>query len=152
MALGIQGGQYKEKAAWLEEIFGRISWPNYSDLIGTGSENITFSVMSDSLQPYGLKPSRLLCPWNSPGKKLEWGAIPFSRDCSQPRDRTHVSYSVGKVFTIWTITEAQLGNKYPTSLSFSSKSAADFHCQRKENLLVESIETLRLSGFQVAQG
>ena len=24
--------------------------------------------MSDSSQPYGLQPARLLCPWNSPGK------------------------------------------------------------------------------------
>jgi len=26
------------------------------------------SVMSESLQPYGLQPARLLCPWNFPGK------------------------------------------------------------------------------------
>ena len=26
------------------------------------------SVMSDSLQPNGLQPARLLCPWDSPGK------------------------------------------------------------------------------------
>ena len=26
------------------------------------------SVMSDSLRPHGLEPTRLLCPWNSPGK------------------------------------------------------------------------------------
>ena len=26
------------------------------------------SVLSDSLQPYGLQPSRFLCPWDSPGK------------------------------------------------------------------------------------
>ena len=26
------------------------------------------SVMSDSLQPHGLQPARLLCPWDSPGK------------------------------------------------------------------------------------
>ena len=26
------------------------------------------SVMSDSLQPHGLYPARLLCPWDSPGK------------------------------------------------------------------------------------
>ena len=26
------------------------------------------SVVSDSLQLYGLQPSRLLCPWDSPGK------------------------------------------------------------------------------------
>ena len=29
--------------------------------------------MSDSLQPYGLKPTRLLCPWDSPGKNTEVG-------------------------------------------------------------------------------
>ena len=26
------------------------------------------SVVSDSSQPHGLQPTRLLCPWNSPGK------------------------------------------------------------------------------------
>ena len=26
------------------------------------------SVMSDSLQPHGQWPNKLLCPWNSPGK------------------------------------------------------------------------------------
>ena len=26
------------------------------------------SVMSDSLQPHGLQPARLLCPWDSPNK------------------------------------------------------------------------------------
>ena len=25
-------------------------------------------VVSDSLQPYGLQPARLLCPWDPPGK------------------------------------------------------------------------------------
>ena len=29
-------------------------------------------------------PSRLLCPWNSPGKNLEWVAIPFERDLPNP--------------------------------------------------------------------
>jgi len=31
------------------------------------------SVMSDSLQPHGLKPTRLLCPWNFPGKNTGVG-------------------------------------------------------------------------------
>ena len=31
------------------------------------------SVMSDSLQPYGLWPSRLLCPWNFPGQNTGVG-------------------------------------------------------------------------------
>ena len=31
------------------------------------SISISHSVVSDSLWPYGLQPSRLLCPWGSPG-------------------------------------------------------------------------------------
>ena len=31
---------------------------------------------------------------------LEWVAVPFSRESSQPRDRTQVSHSVGGFFTI----------------------------------------------------
>ena len=29
---------------------------------------VSHSVMSDSLQPHGLLPAILLCPWNSPAK------------------------------------------------------------------------------------
>ena len=31
------------------------------------------SVMSDSLRPFGLGPTRLLCPWNSPGRNTGGG-------------------------------------------------------------------------------
>ena len=31
---------------------------------------------------------------------LEWVAVPFSRGCSQPRDRTQVSLIAGEFFTI----------------------------------------------------
>ena len=31
------------------------------------------TVVSDSLQPYGLRPARLLCPWNFPGKNTRAG-------------------------------------------------------------------------------
>ena len=31
------------------------------------------SVMSNSLRPYGRQPTRLLCPWNSPGKNTGMG-------------------------------------------------------------------------------
>ena len=31
------------------------------------------SVVSDSLQPHGLQPSRLLCPWEAPGKNTGAG-------------------------------------------------------------------------------
>ena len=40
---------------------------------------VRHSIMSDSLGPHGLWPTRLLCPWVSPGKILQWVAIPFSR-------------------------------------------------------------------------
>ena len=43
------------------------------------------SVMSDSLQLHELQPTRLLCPWNSPGQNTGVIAIPFSRDSSQSR-------------------------------------------------------------------
>ena len=32
---------------------------------------------------------------------LEWAAIPFSRGCSPPRNRTQVSCISGRFFTIW---------------------------------------------------
>ena len=34
---------------------------------------VSHSVMSDSLQPHGLQPASLLCPWNSPGKNTGVG-------------------------------------------------------------------------------
>ena len=45
------------------------------------------SVVSDSLRPHGLQPTRLLCPRDSPGKNtLE--AIPFLRGSSYLKDQT----------------------------------------------------------------
>ena len=40
---------------------------------GSGKESISCSVMSSSLPPHGLQPTRLLCPWNSPGKNIGVG-------------------------------------------------------------------------------
>ena len=36
------------------------------------------SAVSDSSRPHGLQPTRLLHPWDFPGKRAEWGAIAFS--------------------------------------------------------------------------
>ena len=33
-----------------------------------GSGSVSCSVVSDFLRPHGLQPTRLLCPWDSPGK------------------------------------------------------------------------------------
>ena len=39
----------------------------------TKSESVGHSVKSDSFQTHGLQPSRLLSPWNSPGKNTGIG-------------------------------------------------------------------------------
>ena len=48
-------------------------------------------VTSDSLRPRALYPTRLLHPWDSPGKILEWATNSSSRGSSIPRDLTRVS-------------------------------------------------------------
>ena len=37
-------------------------------------------------------PTRLLCPWDSPGKNTGVGAMPSSRGSSQPKDQICISY------------------------------------------------------------
>jgi len=59
---------------------------------------LSHSVMSDSLWPHGLQPTRLLCPWDSPGKNT-WVAISFSRGSSWSRDWTCISCTAGRFFT-----------------------------------------------------
>ena len=60
----------------------------------------------DCIQPIRL--TRLLCPWNSPGRILEWVATPFFRGSSWPRDGTQVSYMAGRFFTIWATKKGSL--------------------------------------------
>ena len=43
------------------------------------------SVVSDSWQSHGLQPTRLLCPWDFPGRNTGVGCIPSSRGSSPPR-------------------------------------------------------------------
>ena len=57
------------------------------------------------LQPHGLWPARLLCPWSSPGKNTGV-AISSSRGSSQFWDWTWVSWIAGGFFTIWATKEA----------------------------------------------
>ena len=56
-------------------------------------------VLAAQLCPTPRETSRLLCPWNSPGKILEWVAMPSFRGSSWPRDGTQVSSIAGKFFT-----------------------------------------------------
>ena len=45
-------------------------------------------------------------------RMLEWVAISFSRGFSQPRDRTWVSCTAGRCFTIWATREALWSHNY----------------------------------------
>ena len=66
------------------------------------------SVMSDSLQPYGL-----YSPWNSPGQNTGVGRLSLSKESSlsrgssQSRDQTQVSCIAGRFFTSWATKEAR---------------------------------------------
>ena len=45
---------------------GTVTW-------GPSQISISRSVVSDSLRPHGLQPTRLLCPWDFPGKDIGVG-------------------------------------------------------------------------------
>ena len=78
------------------------------------------SVMSDSLQPHGLQPARLLCPWNSPDKNTGVGHMPSSRGSSQTKDQTCVSFFGSGFFTPWATWEARAGHR-ANPISLDSK-------------------------------
>ena len=48
---------------------------------------VSRSVVSDSLLPPGLYPTRLLCPWNSPGNNTAVSSRSLLQGSSQPRDQ-----------------------------------------------------------------
>ena len=72
------------------------------------SKTVSLSVMSHSLQPRGLQPARLLCPWYSSGKNTGVGSHTLLQGSSWPRDQTQVSHIAGRFFTIWATREAHL--------------------------------------------
>ena len=54
---------------------GRFDISNYGDFQSMKeSENVSLSVVSESLWLHGLWPTRLLCPWGSPGKDTGVGS------------------------------------------------------------------------------
>ena len=50
------------------------------------SESVSHSAMSDSLQPRGLYPTTLLCPWDFPGKTAGAGYHFLLRGSSRSRN------------------------------------------------------------------
>ena len=67
-------------------------------------ESESCSVVSNSFWSYGL-----IVPGILQARILEWVAFPFSRESSQPKDRTQVPPTAGRFFTSWATREAQQG-------------------------------------------
>ena len=70
------------------------------------SENVSCSVVSDSLWPHGHRPPGSSIHGILQPRILEWVASPFSRGSSQPRDQTQVPCIAGRFFTVWAMREA----------------------------------------------
>ena len=64
-----------------------------------GSERVRPD-QSNLAYTHRLEPTRLLCPWDSLDKILEWVAIPFSRRSSQTRDGIWVSHTAGILYCL----------------------------------------------------
>ena len=63
-------------------LWSNIHSPNKSPAIGIVC---VCSAVSNSLQPCGLYPTRLLCPWGVPARILEWVTMSYSRGSSRLR-------------------------------------------------------------------
>ena len=57
------------------------------------------SVVSDSLQPYGLQPTRLLCPWDFPGKTAGVSGCALLQGVFQTQGLNCISCIAGGFFT-----------------------------------------------------
>ena len=89
------------KLTKLSKLFIFKDWTSHRE-----SESVSHSVMSNSFQPHGLQPARLLCPWSSPGKNTRVGSHSVLQGSSQHRDRTWVSCIARRFLTIWATREA----------------------------------------------
>ena len=104
------------------------------------SESEVASVVSDSVSPCTVAhqpPARLLCPWDSPGKRLEWVAMPSSRGSSRTRNKTHtsyISYLAGRFFTTiatWeTLLSCSIGQFHIPCLCASFCNCAEISARR----------------------
>ena len=61
-----RGRRTQQKLIFNFQLMFRCKWKE--------SESVSSSVMSDTLRFHGLQPTRLLCPWYSPGKKTGVGS------------------------------------------------------------------------------
>ena len=93
----------EEKGMTEDEMVG---W--YHLLNGHEKRKWSSSVMSDSLWPVDCSPPSSSIHRILQARILEWVAISFSRGSSQPRNRTQVSHTAGRFFTVWAMRKARI--------------------------------------------
>lgn len=74
------------------------------------------SVLSDGLQPFGLQPIRLFCPWEFSGEKTEVGCCFLLQEFFPLRNQTPVSCIAGCFFTAepsGNVTDGNSGTQSP---------------------------------------
>ena len=117
-------------------------------------EFVNCSVVSNSLQPHGLYPARLLCPWNSPDKETGVGCHFLLQGIFLPRDWTWISCTVGRFFTSWT-TRKLRSRDYTTELGSTPSKRNGFPNSRTTpwwgGVEVETSRHSLLSGVQAKQ-
>ena len=70
------------------------------------SECSVASVMSNSLQSYGLWPARLLCPWDSPGRNTGVGCHAFLQEIFQIQELNPHLLHCRQIFYPWATSKA----------------------------------------------
>ena len=107
---------------------GTLDWIRGS---ATTSVCVSCSVVSDSfMTPWTVAHQAHLFMEFSRPRILEWATIPFSGVSSQPRDRTHVSHTAGRFFTIWATWEAP-ATTYWTVKCQEVKTEATWWCLKR---------------------
>ena len=90
-----------------------------------------YSVVSDFFDPMDYKPTKLLCPWNFPGRNTGVVSTPSSRTSSQPSDRTCIfcSSCIDKwVLYHWTTWEACSRQREPQTIGCWRLTGAETPC------------------------
>ena len=82
---------------WRHQVCVKLPWWDLSlsqchSLVNSGyslcGETISHSVVSDSLQPHGLQPTRLLCLWQEFSRQEPWSGQPFPSPGDLPNPGT----------------------------------------------------------------
>ena len=77
--------------------------------------------MSSSLWSDGLWPTRLPCPWDSPGKNTGEGCHSLLQGLCWPRGWTQASCTEGRFITVWATRKVQYRGKWFGGITLSWK-------------------------------